>query len=570
MPDKRFTIRRAFLELFRRVNANAFLEKRRIGFYETLENRTLLDAASWRNPLLNLDVNDDGQVAPIDALLVINELNRRESPIFNPNQNVGDRHYLNTDGDAIIAPIDALLVINRLNLDPSPHWASASLEFDSGTSGADLITNSLGFVGTSSLKSATTVVRARIGRGPVVELNTDGQGNFEVPGELFQNVPDGQNVAKFLVRSAEGFAQTRLQFTFDTTGPLLSSPRIDSVDDSGKSQSDGVTNVTTPFVKMNVGETADIVLHLGTSPIFAGVSTGGVSVRTPILADGLYTLHASATDVAGNRTTIESRIRIDTQAPQIASVGLSLSSDSGTLGDDQTGYSRVTIEGDTEELASVSIVGSGLSAIASGVGSFRFPNIPLQPGPNSLQFIVSDAAGNSSTVTRVFQKTTSTTENPVLQWNQVALDAIRADASQPTLATRNLAMLSVATHDVLAAIENNPTLMVRLNAPTSISVEAAVSSASHAILSIAYPAQTSSFDATLAQQLGQIVDGTAKSNGISFGLAVAEAIIAFVRTTASMDISNTLARQLLGIGDQPVQCLMWPKLRTGKTWLHSH
>ncbi len=70
----------------------------------------------WQNPRNPLDVNDDGRVTPIDALLVINALNNRfqltpELPVpFDPVQ------YLDVDGNDLVTPIDALLVINQLNL----------------------------------------------------------------------------------------------------------------------------------------------------------------------------------------------------------------------------------------------------------------------------------------------------------------------------------------------------------------------------------------------------------------------------------------------------------------------
>lgn len=60
-----------------------------------------------RNPL---DTNDDGIVSPIDALLIINYLNRS-----GPGLVTDTTENLDTNGDRIISPIDVLLVINYLN-----------------------------------------------------------------------------------------------------------------------------------------------------------------------------------------------------------------------------------------------------------------------------------------------------------------------------------------------------------------------------------------------------------------------------------------------------------------------
>ena len=42
--------------------------------------------------------------------------------------------------------------------------------------------------------------------------------------------------------------------------------------------------------------------------------------------------------------------------------------------------------------------------------------------------------------------------NSVLQWNSVALDAIRADRTPPPLAARNLAMMHIAIADAVNGI----------------------------------------------------------------------------------------------------------------------
>ena len=83
---------------------------------ERLEDRTYL-AADWRNPANSLDVNHDTYITPIDALLVINELNRgRESDLgARPTNEEPVLPYFDSSGDGQISPIDALLVINALN-----------------------------------------------------------------------------------------------------------------------------------------------------------------------------------------------------------------------------------------------------------------------------------------------------------------------------------------------------------------------------------------------------------------------------------------------------------------------
>jgi hypothetical protein len=61
-------------------------------------------------------VNDDGQIAPIDALRLVNELNLRGPGDLPPYRNVAlHPDFLDVSGDGYFTSLDALLVINVLN-----------------------------------------------------------------------------------------------------------------------------------------------------------------------------------------------------------------------------------------------------------------------------------------------------------------------------------------------------------------------------------------------------------------------------------------------------------------------
>ena len=73
-------------------------------------------APPWRNPINSLDVNNDGVLAPIDALLVINELNRVGAhALLPPSGGSAPPPYLDVTGDNFVSPVDALRIINELN-----------------------------------------------------------------------------------------------------------------------------------------------------------------------------------------------------------------------------------------------------------------------------------------------------------------------------------------------------------------------------------------------------------------------------------------------------------------------
>ncbi len=79
----------------------------------------LSELHNWTNPLNRLDVNGDGVVSPIDALVVINELNRRQSNGSTGGQlddsQLPTSRFYDVDGNGVAAPIDALVIINALN-----------------------------------------------------------------------------------------------------------------------------------------------------------------------------------------------------------------------------------------------------------------------------------------------------------------------------------------------------------------------------------------------------------------------------------------------------------------------
>ncbi len=71
----------------------------------------------WQNPVNFRDVNADGFISPIDALLIINDINYRgQRQLPNPPiPPLVPPPYLDVNGDGIVSPADALIVINYLN-----------------------------------------------------------------------------------------------------------------------------------------------------------------------------------------------------------------------------------------------------------------------------------------------------------------------------------------------------------------------------------------------------------------------------------------------------------------------
>jgi hypothetical protein len=76
--------------------------------------------SAWQNSAKPLDVDGDGTVAPLDALIIINRLNSASAPQLPGTRGPNDMFY-DVDADLYVTALDALIVINYLN---SPSYAA--------------------------------------------------------------------------------------------------------------------------------------------------------------------------------------------------------------------------------------------------------------------------------------------------------------------------------------------------------------------------------------------------------------------------------------------------------------
>jgi uncharacterized protein GlcG (DUF336 family) len=86
--------------------------------FESLETRQLLAGINlYHNALEPLDVNDDSYVAPIDAMIIINQLNGGPAVDLDVEGDLplGFTGFVDVDNDMVLSPADALNVINGLN-----------------------------------------------------------------------------------------------------------------------------------------------------------------------------------------------------------------------------------------------------------------------------------------------------------------------------------------------------------------------------------------------------------------------------------------------------------------------
>ncbi len=253
---------------------------------------------------------------------------------------------------------------------------------------------------------------------------------------------------------------------------------------------------------------------------------------------GPIPVQLNAVDASGNSQSATVAFTLDTTPPPVPVFDLSKTDQTGAPGSHQTQSQTVTLVGQTGASDAVTLESNGqtiANTTANTTGAFEFDNVSLTQGNNPLTVQAIDAASNTSTYSVTIQLQTANSTNPVLAWNATALQAIATDADAPTVASRALAMESLAVYDVISAINGMLGYLVNVTAPADASADAAVAEAADTVLDNLYPAQAANFDAQLAAELAAIPAGQALTDGIALGQEVAQDIIALRANDGSSD-----------------------------------
>jgi hypothetical protein len=162
------------------------------------------------------------------------------------------------------------------------------------------------------------------------------------------------------------------------------------------------------------------------------------------------------------------------------------------------------------------------SAVLLGLGTSVLLGCSEQNAPTALSH--DRAIPSGSMTVRV-----AAADNAVVHWNELAVNAILADATTrtPSAAALYVAIVQAAIYDAtMAIVKTHKSYASSAVASPRASVDAAVAAAAHDVLVEYFPAQQGSLDAAYAASLAATPDGSPKDDGIRIGHQVAVDIIA--------------------------------------------
>ncbi len=116
--------------------------------------------------------------------------------------------------------------------------------------------------------------------------------------------------------------------------------------------------------------------------------------------------------------------------------------------------------------------------------------------------------------------------NAVLDWSALMMAAIRSDTTGPTLSSRNLAILNVATYEAVNSIlRTHQPYRFLIEAPVEASTEAAVIAAGREVMLVLYPSMAARAEELYRTQLAALPPNDSVAHGLGVGRTAALSVI---------------------------------------------
>ncbi|MCO6456283.1 MAG: Ig-like domain-containing protein, partial [Pirellulaceae bacterium] len=413
---------------------------------EALEDRRLL-ASDWTDEFNSRDVNGDWLVAPVDALILINKINRDGSGPL-PLPRPADTPSYDTNGDGRLAPVDVLAVVDTINNDSSGPLVTTALVNDTaagGTTNSDLLTFDVRVAGQVNDATGIRTLRGIWNNQTLdVAFTRGGQYTF-VPPAATDGSQDGPQTIRLVATDARGNSTTQtLNVMFDTTPPVPASLGLTAATDTGTSSNDGITNLVSPTAQLTIEPGSFVRLLLDGTQVGSETTGGSSQFPLPTLLEGEHALQVIAEDPAGNVSppSVPTTIQVDLTSPT-AELNLDAPVRSAT---------------DTFELAFSEQVSSAAFSAGSytveqqGSGALPLQQVVSRP-PNIAQLRLASPLDDGSYHVRLTAPPTDLAGNPLAGTIEFAFDVDRLTSIQRLSPAAGESLVSV-TRETIVRFDN--------------------------------------------------------------------------------------------------------------------
>ena len=299
----------------------------------------------------------------------------------------------------------------------------------------------------------------------------------------------------------------------DTTAPAA--PVITRVADDTGTPDDGITSDNRLVISGTAEANSTVQLYEDSLPIGTTSANGSgnwsFDYTGTTLADGTYSLTATATDAAGNTSAPSAplTITVDTAAPAAPAI-TGFADDTGAAGDGITSDTTLVLSGSAETGSTVTVCQNGASigtAPANASGAWSFLTATLVDATYSFTATATDAAGNTSVSSGAFTVIVDTAPEVTVLGRDVPI--VDGDATPST--TDGTDFGSVAQW----AFAISHTFTVRNDGATVLALGAVTVPAGYTLTEGLSPSLASGASDTFTVQLDTALAGT-KAGDVSF------------------------------------------------------
>jgi RHS repeat-associated protein len=336
-----------------------------------------------------------------------------------------------TSAGGVTSQFTKVITRTQPGLSLTPPVVSAHLADDTGVSSLDNITSDDTITGSITAANPIASLEAEVDQSAVADvLSTLSGTTFTISPALLATInggalADGKHVLTLIAKDSNGNLSqpVAVSFILITAPPAPVTPKLLASSDTGISNSDGITRVTTPTFRIDAPAGAIVRLYVDrTEAGHATAKNGPVFITTTTLAAGTHQITATAEDIAGNVSTAAAPVPIviQTTPPAAPTLGLDAASQSAPGQATVTDKDIVNLTGKTDAGAYVTLYRAFdlntpiRKTQADASGNFTFSNVALAAGTQAFTVVASDAAANSSQTTQTITTLAADTAAPVI------------------------------------------------------------------------------------------------------------------------------------------------------------